>query len=107
MGFAGAIFVMPRHVTDIIAAAIFIASALAATACGKFPLGFGGQPEVLPGERVQFADKRLAIIPAHLLHRMASTFEFTGVAAHHRLPQFLRDLGLADVVRRQRNAVDG
>ena len=90
---------IPCHILDSVAASVLVALAAVAATCGILPLGLGGQAEVLPCHLIQLGNKRLAIVPAHPLHRALQVAgEAAGVAAHHGLPQLLGDLGLPDAV---------
>ena len=106
MGGGAAVVPIPRHIINVVAAGVLVALAAVAAAGGILPLGLGGQTEVLPCHLVQLADERLAVVPAHILHRALQVAgEMAGVAAHHGLPQLLGDLGLPDAVARQRHLV--
>ena len=58
-----AIAVVPCHLIDIVATRKSISSTLDATTGRKFPLGIGGQAEVLACQIIKFNQKRLAIVP--------------------------------------------
>ena len=70
MGLVGVIVITPCHISEGVAAAIFVATAIVATASGELPFGFSGQAEVLAGEGIQFGDKLLAIFPRNIIHRI-------------------------------------
>ena len=64
-----AIVVIPSHITNLVAATVFVALAHVTTPSSIFPFCFSGQAEVFAGEGIQFGDKLLAIVPRHLLYR--------------------------------------
>ncbi len=94
-----AVVIVPSHSVDVVAAGVFIAHAAVAAASGIFPLGLGGQAEVLARQLIQPRDKRLTIVPRDALHgALQVAREITWVAAHHGLPQGLGHLGLPNAV---------
>ena len=88
------------HVIEIVAAAVGVALAVVAAACGKLPLSLGGQAEDLAvelgGEQgVEPADEPLAVVPADITLRSIVT---RGRAVHYCIPEIIGHLGLADKV---------
>ena len=70
MTFATAVVSVPCHFVYIVGAAIDVALTLLTTLCGILPLSFRRQTEVLARKLVQFSNKRLAVVPAHILYRI-------------------------------------
>ena len=69
VSFRGTVIIIPSHIINRVAATIFVAPTLIATASGELPFGFGRQAEVLAGEGIQFANKGLTIFPRNVLYR--------------------------------------
>lgn len=96
---------IPCHVVNVVAAAVFVVAAVVATSCGKLPFGLGGQTEVTACIAVEAADKSLAVVPAHSFNWQVVAFEFRRVAAHDGSPKGLRYLIFADIVATEGDAV--
>lgn len=92
MGLIAGVFVIPcklPQLPHIIAEGIH---ALRPRLGGIFPLGFSRQAitfRALFG--VQALDEGLRIVPRHIFHRPAATFEFARILPHHRDPLVLGD----------------
>ena len=106
MGVGTPIFIVPRHVTEVIAAAVLIATRGHTATSRKLPLRFGRQAEMSTCQCVELLKKGLAVVPAYILHRpLLFLLTLGGIASHHRDPQFLRHLCLADVIVTQCHTV--
>ena len=99
VSFITAIIHIPSYIAQGVASTILISPALISSLGRILPLGLLRQTEVLSCEGVQTADEFLAVIPVHPLHRTVISSEVRGIAAHHRLPQSLRHLGLTNIER--------
>ena len=98
--------IIPRHIIGVVATTVLIAARGPAAASRKLPLRFGGQAEIRAGQLVEFLNKGLAVFPAYLFYGPLYISGKAGrIAAHHRSPQFLRYLSLADIVVAQRHLV--
>ena len=83
---------------------------LASAAGRKFPIGLGGQAKILSRQFIQPVDEFPAVFPVHLLDgalQVASCGEVAGVGAHHRFPQGLGHLGLAQAIVGHGDVVNG
>lgn len=108
MGGGAAVIAVPCYITEFVAARVFVTLAAVPAASGVLPFGLGGQAEVLAGQLVQLGDERLTVIPAYALHgSLQVAGEASGVAAQHRLPQLLGDLGLTDAVAAESHQMGG
>ena len=107
VGVVAAVFAIPCYLAKVIAAAVFVVTAVVAATCGKLPFGLGGQAEVAARVTVEAVDKGLAIVPTHAFNRQVVAFEIGRVAAHDGLPKGLRHLVLADIVATECDAVGG
>ena len=98
MGSLSAVISIPADRSHVIAAGISIAPALPSAARRVLPLRFRRQTVSLAGQFVQFPQKYLDVVPINLLYGTpGAACERTWVVSHHRLPQRLRDLVLADL----------
>ena len=108
MGRVVTVALVPSHKRERVAAGISVAPASTGSAGGIFPLGLGGQAERQSCDFAQSGDEPLAFLPAHAGHGMLHLgVKHVRRVAHHRIPQGAGDLGLADVVVRQGDAVHG
>lgn len=97
-GAVAAVVVIPCHVTNVVATAVFVVAAVVATARSKLPFSLGGQTEVATCVAVKAIDKCLAVVPTHLFYWQIVTFEIGWIAAHDGSPEGLRHLIFANVV---------
>ena len=100
-----AVAVVPCHIANVVAAAVFVVAAVVATTCGKLPFSFGGQTEVAASVAVEAVDKGLAVVPTHILNGKIVAFEIRRITAHNGSPKGLRYLILADIVAAEGDAV--
>ena len=63
VGLVTAVAIIPGHIANTIAAAVFVASVAVTTAGSIFPFSLGGEPVVLRSFSIQLCDKFLHIIP--------------------------------------------
>jgi len=96
-----AVTFVPRYIVNAAATAVFATAGAKfvcrATACRKFPFGFGGKAIIPAGGSVQFGEELLTVVPTYHFHRQIIPFKITRVAAHNGAPLSLRYFVLADV----------
>ncbi len=107
LGFTIAVFKIPAHLLEMVAAGIIKAKAFPAAPGRIFPLGFCGQAKVLGCHELQFFNKFLGIIPADALHRTIVSLILRRVFPHHRLPDPLGNRIPAQVKGAEPYLVDG
>ena len=93
-----AILVIPGNRIQIVAPDVEVRLTLFPAPGGILPFRIGRQPIGFSRQGTQFLEKQLGGIPAHVLDGTPRAVpEFARIFAHHRLPQFLGHLILADL----------
>ena len=98
--------IIPCHITQFVASAVFIPFAVLAATSRILPFGLCRQTEFLSRQLAELGDKRLAVIPRHRLHREVVSREVGRILAHYSLPKCLGHFRLPDIVAAQRHGMN-